>query len=65
MTAAGLPVRPIPTVRRSTLERTMARYLSMPEVDDVLLTLSADEPARLTVCWTSGRTSRFLITEDV
>jgi hypothetical protein len=56
--------RPIPTVRRSSLERTMARFLSLPEVDDVLLTVSANEPARLTVCWASGRTTPLAVTED-
>lgn len=42
----------------------MARYLSLPEVDDVLLDVAGTGTARLVVCWASGRTSQFLITED-
>ena len=64
-TAAGLPVRPLPTVRRSSLKQTMERFTGLPEVWAVELALSEGEVTRLVVHWESGRTTQLLVTEDV
>lgn len=63
-TAAGLPVRPLPTVRRSSLKQTMERYAGIPEVWAVELALSEGEVTRLVVHWTSGRKTTLTVTED-
>lgn len=66
-TAAGLPPlprRPIPTVRRSSLDRTMNRYTSLPEVRAVELVLLAGQVTRLVVHWESGRKTELIVTED-
>jgi hypothetical protein len=66
-TAAGLPPlprRPIPTVRRSSLKRTMERYTSLPEVWAVELALSDGEVTRLVVHWETGRKTELTVTED-
>lgn len=60
-----LPRRPIPTVRRSSLERTIKRYASLPEVMAVEVALSDGEATRLVVHWESGRKTRLIVTEDV
>lgn len=66
-TAAGLPPlprRPLPTVRRSSLKRTMARYTGIPDVWAVELVLSDGAVARLVVHWESGRKTELIVTED-
>lgn len=61
----SLPRRPIPTVRRSSLKRTLERYTSIPDVWAVELALSDGEITRLVVHWTSGRKTTLTVTEDV
>lgn len=66
-TAAGLPPlprRPIPTVRRSSLRRTLERYASLPEVLAVEAVLGDGEVTRLVVHWESGRRTQLIVTED-
>lgn len=66
-TAAGLPPlprRPLPTVRRSSLKRTMERYTGIPDVWAVELVLSDGAVTRLVVHWESGRKTELIVTED-
>lgn len=59
-----LPRRPLPTVRRSSLDRTINRYTSLPEVMAVAVALSDGEVTYLVVHWESGRKTKLIITED-
>lgn len=69
MPTAG-PPRPIPTVRRSGLERTLSCYRNIPDVDRVEVVFGAGEIARLVVYWRPGlldqpgRITELIITED-
>lgn len=65
-TATNLPLprRSLPTVRRSSLDRTINRYASLPEVMAVEVALTDGEATRLVVHWESGRKTRLTVAED-
>ena len=53
-TAAGLPIRPVPMVRRSDIRRAVDHFTDSPAVRVVELVLTAGEVTCLVVHWRSG-----------
>lgn len=62
---APLPRRPLPTVRRSTLQHTVDRFTGLPQVRLVELVMDDGGVAYLTVHWTHRPPTRLIVTEDV